>query len=66
MVTFQSCQSTQIMYFVDGAEIDIAFYDTLHHTKPAKAGSWHSAVCSVSGTNPQTASYSHLHLFHLP
>ena len=34
----EATQTIDIMSFVDGAEIDIAFYDTPYYTEPAKAG----------------------------
>ena len=34
----EATQSIDIMHFVDGAEIDIAFYDTPYYTEPAKMG----------------------------
>ena len=34
----KATQSIDIMHFVDGAEIDIAFYDTPYYTEPAKMG----------------------------
>lgn len=34
----EATQSIDIMQFVDGADIDITFYDTPYYTEPAKAG----------------------------
>ena len=34
----EATQSIDIMHFVDGEEIDIAYYDTPYYTEPAKAG----------------------------
>jgi DNA end-binding protein Ku len=34
----EATQSIDIMQFVDGSEIDIAYYDTPYYTEPAKAG----------------------------
>jgi DNA end-binding protein Ku len=34
----EATRTIDIMSFVDGAEIDIAFYDTPYYTEPAKAG----------------------------
>jgi DNA end-binding protein Ku len=34
----EATQSIDIMQFVDGSDIDIAFYDTPYYTEPAKAG----------------------------
>jgi DNA end-binding protein Ku len=34
----EATQSIDIMQFVDGGDIDVAFYDTPYYTEPAKAG----------------------------
>lgn len=34
----EATQSIDIMHFVDGEEIDIAYYDTPYYTEPSKAG----------------------------
>ncbi len=34
----EATQSIDIMHFVDGADIDVAFYDTPYYTEPAKMG----------------------------
>jgi DNA end-binding protein Ku len=34
----EATQTIDIMHFVDGAEIDVAFYDTPYYTEPAKMG----------------------------
>ena len=34
----EATQTIEIMHFVDGSEIDIAYYDTPYYTEPSKAG----------------------------